>query len=71
MADVERTARVGAQKNNGIREEEAQRKPMVVEEAVEELNHSDYPFVVFRNSESGAVNVLYRRKDGTLGLIHA
>ena len=44
---------------------------MAVEEALLELGHSDYPFVVFRNVESGAVNVLYRRKDGSLGLIHA
>jgi len=65
----EPSARVLASKNDGIQEEEAQRKPMAVEEAVIELNHSDYPFVVFRNSESGTVNVLYRRKDGTLGLI--
>jgi putative sigma-54 modulation protein len=59
----------GTRKNSEIREEEAQRKPMVVEEAVVELNHSDYPFVVFRNADSGAVNVLYRRKDGSIGLI--
>ena len=57
--------------NDSIREEEAQKKPMAVEEAVIELNHSNYPFLVFRNSDSGAVNVLYRRKDGTLGLIRA
>jgi len=56
---------------NGIREEEAQRKPMELEEAVLELAQSEYPFVVFRNAESGGVNVLYRRKDGSLGLIHA
>jgi putative sigma-54 modulation protein len=67
---AEASARVLAQRRNGIQEEEAQRKPMVVEEALLELNHSDYPFVVFRNSESGAVNILYRRKDGSLGLIH-
>ncbi len=58
-----------ASKNDGIREEEAHRKPMTVEEAVIELNQSDYPFIVFRNSESGIVNVLYRRKDSSLGLI--
>jgi putative sigma-54 modulation protein len=57
------------QRSDGVREEESQKKPMGVEEAVIELNHSDYPFVVFRNAESGMVNVLYRRKDGTLGLI--
>jgi putative sigma-54 modulation protein len=71
MGDMARAVRVQTRKSNGIQEEEAQRKPMVLEEAVAELNRSDYPFVVFRNSESGAVNVLYRRKDGTLGLIHA
>jgi len=64
-------ARARAQRKSGIQEEEAQRKPMAVEEAVLELNHSEYPFVVFRNSESGDVNILYRKKDGTLGLIHA
>lgn len=57
-------------KNDGIQEEEAQRKPMTVEEAVIELNHSDYAFIVFRNTESGIINVLYRRKDKSLGLIH-
>ena len=67
----EPTSRVLARSANGIREEEAQRKPMAVEEAVIELNHSEYPFVVFRNAESGAVNVLYRRKDGSIGLIRA
>jgi len=63
--------RVEDERSETIQEEEAQRKPMAVEEAVIELNHSDYPFLVFRNSDSGAVNVLYRRKDGTLGLIRA
>jgi len=56
-------------KSNGIQEEDAHRKPMTVEEAVIELNHSDYSFIVFRNSESGVINVLYRRKDSSLSLI--
>jgi putative sigma-54 modulation protein len=68
---AEEGAASAARRGNGIHEEEAHRKPMAVEEAVLELGHSDYPFVVFRNVESGAVNVLYRRKDGSLGLIHA
>ncbi len=71
LGTSEASARVLAQRRNGIQEEEAQRKPMAVEEAVLELNHADYPFVVFRNSDSGNVNILYRKKDGTLGLIHA
>jgi len=56
-------------RSDNIQEEEVQRKPMEVDEAVIELKHADYPFLVFRNSDSGAINVLYRRKDGTLGLI--
>jgi|WetSurSiteA1Bulk_404760.scaffolds.fasta_scaffold42979_2 putative sigma-54 modulation protein len=61
-----RTARQGR-----IVDEEAHKKPMAVEEAVLELTQSDNPFVVFRNVESGKVNVLYRRKNGSLGLIHS
>ena len=71
MGVGEPTARTLAQRTNGIQEEEAHRKPMAVEEAVIELNHSEYPFIVFRNADSGAVNVLYRRKDGSIGLIRA
>jgi putative sigma-54 modulation protein len=55
----------------GIVDEEAHKKPMAIEEAVLELAHSENGFVVFRNIESGKVNVLYRRKNGSLGLIHS
>ncbi len=59
-----------ARRTNGIEEEQARKKPMAVEEAVLELGQSKYPFVVFRNADSGDVNVLYRKKDGSLGLIY-
>jgi putative sigma-54 modulation protein len=59
------------QKGKGVREEDVQRMPMALEEAVIELDRSDYPFVVYRNADSGDINVLYRRKDGTLSLIRA
>jgi putative sigma-54 modulation protein len=67
----EPTARSLNRQNKGIQEEEVQQKPMAVEEAVMELSQSEYPFVIFRNIESGDVNVLYRRKNGVLGLIRA
>ena len=44
-------------------------KPMSVEEAIESLDSTRIGMVVFRNSESERVNVLYRRQDGNLGLI--
>lgn len=68
---LEPSVGVLAQRTNAVQEEEAHKKPMAVEEAVIELNHSEYPFVVFRNSESREINVLYRRRDGSLGLIRA
>jgi putative sigma-54 modulation protein len=67
----EATALTLARRTETVREEDVHRKPMDVEEAVIELNHSEYPFVVFRNAESGVVNVLYRKKDGTIGLIRS
>ena len=66
----EPTSRSLPPKDSVVREESVQKKPMTVEEATLELTRSDYPFVAFRNSDSGEVNILYRRKDGSLRLIH-
>ncbi|MFZ5426154.1 MAG: ribosome hibernation-promoting factor, HPF/YfiA family [Thermodesulfobacteriota bacterium] len=44
-------------------------KPMDVEEAAEQLQALDYEFLVFLNSETERVNVIYKRKNGDYGLI--
>jgi len=44
-------------------------KPMSVEEAVMQLGLRPDQFLVFTNAATEAVNVLYRRKNGGLGLI--
>ena len=44
-------------------------KPMSPEEAVLQLDLIGHDFFVFRNAESGEVNVVYRRRDGGYGLI--
>ena len=44
-------------------------KPMDVEEAIMQLNLVGNSFLVFTNSRTQQVNVLYRRKDGNIGLI--
>ena len=44
-------------------------KPMTPEEAVLQLELIGHDFFVFRNSEAGAINVVYRRRDGNYGLI--
>ncbi len=44
-------------------------KPMTVDEAVLEVRSSNSEFIVFRNSESERISVVYRRRDGNFGLI--
>ena len=44
-------------------------RPMLVEEAIMQMDliHSD--FLVFLNAKTNHVNVIYRRKEGNYGLI--
>lgn len=44
-------------------------KPMSVEDAALTLDSAPESFVVFRNADDDQVAILYRRKDGNLGLI--
>lgn len=44
-------------------------KPMDIEEAVLQLDLVSYNFLVFTNARTEKINVLYRQKDGHLGLI--
>jgi ribosome hibernation promoting factor len=44
-------------------------KPMSLDDAVVRLEAVPETFVVFRNADTDAISVLFRRKDGNLGLI--
>jgi putative sigma-54 modulation protein len=44
-------------------------KPMTIEEAALTVDSGDDSFLVFRNASTDSINVVYRRKDGHLGLI--
>jgi ribosome hibernation promoting factor len=44
-------------------------KPMSIEDAAAEIGDGSDAVIVFRNSSTDAVTVLYRRTDGNLGLI--
>jgi len=43
--------------------------PMTVDEAALQLEASTDDFIVFREAESDRINVLYRRRDNTYGLV--
>ncbi|MCI0415393.1 ribosome-associated translation inhibitor RaiA [bacterium] len=62
MAETTKTPRV-------IRARKQDIKPMSQEEAMMKLERRNEPFVIFRNINSDKITVLYRRKDGNVGLI--
>ena len=44
-------------------------KPLDVEEAILQMNLLGHQFYMFRNMDSGEINVVYRRQDGHYGLL--
>lgn len=44
-------------------------KPLNVEEAILQMNMIGHQFFMFRNSSTGEINVVYKRKNGTYGLL--
>ena len=44
-------------------------KPLTVEDAKLKLSESDDMFLPFVNVDGNAVNVIYKRGDGTLGIV--
>jgi putative sigma-54 modulation protein len=57
------------QEQRVIRAEQVHAKPMHIDEAVMQLNLTSSEFMVFTNRSTNRVNVLYKRKDGNIGLI--
>ena len=52
-----------------IRVKQHAMKPISPEEAVQEMEMVGHDFYVFKNSESNAVSVVYKRRNGQYGLI--
>jgi len=44
-------------------------KPMMLDEAILQMNMLGHSFFIFRNGETEAINVVYKRKHGGFGLI--
>src|SRR5262245_13375708 len=52
-----------------IRTHEVAAKPMSVDDAAIQIGDSSHEFLVFRNSDTERLNVVYKRKDGNIGWI--
>ena len=44
-------------------------KPLDIEEAILQMNLIGHQFYMFRNFETGEINVVYKRKNGSYGLL--
>jgi putative sigma-54 modulation protein len=69
LLNIFRTERVDHEERRVLETERFPIKPMSVEEAIESLDAVRIGVVVFRNTETERVNVLYRRDDGQMALI--
>jgi len=60
-----------AQSDRVVKSSTFQAKPMTLDEAILQLDLLNSQFFVFQNAKDHAINVVYRRDDGNLGLIQA
>ena len=54
-----------------VKSDSFQAKPMTLDEAVLQLDLLDVHFFVFQSERDQAINIVYRREDGNLGLVEA
>lgn len=57
------------EENTIVKRKEIEMKPMSEEEAILQMNLISHEFFVFKNVETGEIDVLYKRKDGNYGII--
>jgi putative sigma-54 modulation protein len=62
-------APVPAEEQEIVKRKRFELSPMTPEEAVDALELVNHEFFVFRDRESYEINVVYRRRDGSFGLI--
>ena len=57
--------------SRGVRRKYFAMAPMSVEDALQQLDVIDHDFFVFRDSDSGQIQVAYRRNHGGYGVIQS
>lgn len=59
------------EKEEIVKRKKIEMKPMSEEEAMMQMDLIDHDFFVYKDVETKTVNVIYKRKDGTFGIIEA
>ena len=54
-----------------VRKKQVLVKPITVDEAILEMNMVNHNFFMFINAETDSVNIVYKRADGSYGLLEA
>ena len=72
--DVTKAIRFGEmepieEKEEIVKRKKIEMKPMSEEEAMMQMDLIDHDFFVYKDVETKTVNVIYKRKDGTFGII--
>ncbi|MGN0669237.1 MAG: sigma 54 modulation/S30EA ribosomal C-terminal domain-containing protein, partial [Oscillospiraceae bacterium] len=52
-----------------IRYKNFRMKPMTVDEAILQMNLLDHTFFMFKNAQTGVVNVVYKRDEGNYAVL--
>lgn len=68
---IEETEDINEIKSDIVKRKEIEFKPMSEEEAILQMDLSNHDFYVFKNLEEKCTSVVYKRKDGTYGIINA
>ena len=72
MAQMASAAVISPVRPNGVaRIKRFKMKPMSEEQARDQMESLGHAFFLFLNEDSNELNVLYRRRDGSLGLVEA
>lgn len=59
----------GEEETNVVRTKRFEMKPMLVDEAIDQMELVGHDFFLFHNMDENELNVLYRRRDGSYGLL--
>jgi putative sigma-54 modulation protein len=69
LSDISPSPETGKEGPYVITTKKMDAKPMAVEEAAAQFQSLNQNFMIFTNAETNAINVLYWRAEGTLGLV--